>query len=536
MRTLHVLILSLILSLSALGIFYYKYARLEFPLTPDKTYNSWYIEARTNIAAGWRDAKGENPATLRLHIPPSNSNRFAIVEEKFVASGFGEEIDANRKDGNRIVTFSKRQIDRSEAIFYRAMVYELDSPADVAPPKVRPPVTSPYAPGNRPAPVVGPQVDPLLLAIDALVEEARARSADERTYVREIFKLVDGGGDDRLGVVNDTLQLRGDKIKLAQILIEANNIPTRTVHGVHLTTDQRNTRLQSWLDVFVEGNWHPVDPASHRFELEDKYLVWWYGNDPLYDAEGLRKMDVVLSVRQNTDNALTRAIWKSGEIADVLLKFSFYNLPLESQLLFQVLLMIPVGGVVIAVLRQIVGVKTFGTFMPVLVALAFRETGLFNGIALFVTIVALGLLVRAYFARLQLLLVPRLAAVLCVVVLILSLVAMVANNLNFNVGLSISLFPIVILTMTIERISLMWDEYGAKAAMKTSLGSLFSAIISYLVMYHPTLNHLFFAFPELLLIVLSLALLMGRYNGYKLTEYFRFKALQMELERKKKAG
>lgn len=535
MRTLHVLILSLLLTLGALGVFYYKYTRLEFPLTPDKTYNAWYIEARMNITAGWRNAKGENPATLKLHIPPSSSNTFAIVEEKFVASGFGEEIDANTRDGNRLATFSKRQIDRNEAIFYRALVYELDSPADAAKVTQRPPVTSPYAPGNRPGPAVGPQEDPVLVAIDAIVEEARARSADERSYVREIFKTVSNVGDDRIGIINDNLQLRGDRSLMAQILIEANNIPTRTVHGVHLTSDQRNTRLESWLDVFVEGGWQSIDPESYRFGLQDKYLVWWYGNDPLYTAEGTRKMDVILSVRQNTDKALTRAIWKSGDIADVLLKFSFYNLPLESQLLFQVLLMIPVGGLIIAVLRQIIGVKTFGTFMPVLVALAFRETGLANGIALFITIVALGLLVRAYFARLQLLLVPRLASVLTVVVLILSMVAMIANNMNLVMGLSISLFPIVILTMTIERISLMWDEYGAKTAMKTCIGSLASAIITYGVMSNEILNHLLFAFPELLLVVLSITLLMGRYNGYKLTEYFRFKALQMELERNKKA-
>lgn len=533
MRTLHVITLAILLTVTSLGIFYYKYATLEFPLTPDKTYNSWHIEARMKVTAGWRNAKGENPATLRVHIPPSNSNRFAIVEEKFVASGYGEEVDANAKEGNRLVTFSKRQIDRNEALFYQALIYELDSPAEITPPEIRPAVTSPYAKGNRAA-LNGAQEDPLLNAIDVLVDEARARSADERTYVREIFKIIEHSNDDRLGVIIDTLQLRNDPVQLAQILIEANNIPTRTVHGVHLTANQRNAHMQVWLDVFLEGKWESLDPISHRFGLEEKYLVWWYGNEPLLSSDGLRKLDVALSVRQNTDKALTRAIWKSGEIANLLLKFSFYNLPLESQLLFQVLLLIPVGGLVIAVLRQIIGVRTFGTFMPVLVALAFRETGLVNGIILFVTIVVLGLLVRAYFARLQLLLVPRLASVLTVVVLILSMVAMVANNMHLVMGLSISLFPIVILTMTIERISLMWDEYGAKTAMKTSLGSLFSAILSYLVMYQETLNHLFFAFPELLLIVLAITLLMGRYNGYKLTEYFRFKALQNELERSKK--
>ncbi|MBD0266062.1 MAG: hypothetical protein ICV78_26090, partial [Tolypothrix sp. Co-bin9] len=36
-------------------------------------------------------------------------------------------------------------------------------------------------------------------------------------------------------------------------------------------------------------------------------------------------------------------------------------------------------------------------------------------------------------------------------------------------------------------------------------------------------------FPELLLLVLALNILVGRYNGYKLIEYFRFRSLQRQL-------
>ena len=62
-------------------------------------------------------------------------------------------------------------------------------------------------------------------------------------------------------------------------------------------------------------------------------------------------------------------------------------------------------------LRQFVGVKTLGTFMPVLIGIAFRETALINGVLLFTLLVALGLALRFYLERLQLLLVPRLAVV-----------------------------------------------------------------------------------------------------------------------------
>jgi len=39
------------------------------------------------------------------------------------------------------------------------------------------------------------------------------------------------------------------------------------------------------------------------------------------------------------------------------------------------------------------------------------------------------------------------------------------------------------------------------------------------------LEHLIFTFPELLLVVLALVLLAGRYTGYRLLELSRFKAL-----------
>lgn len=60
------------------------------------------------------------------------------------------------------------------------------------------------------------------------------------------------------------------------------------------------------------------------------------------------------------------------------------------------MIMIPIGVLVILILRNLIGLQTLGTFTPVLIALAFRETGLQWGIALFTVITALGLSLRSY--------------------------------------------------------------------------------------------------------------------------------------------
>ncbi len=211
------------------------------------------------------------------------------------------------------------------------------------------------------------------------------------------------------------------------------------------------------------------------------------------------------------------------------MEYSLLNLPLATQRVFRVLVLVPIGALIISVLHQMIGLQTFGTFTPILIALAFRETGLIVGIPLFVLVVIIGLVIRAYLDKLQLLIVPRLAAILTATVLTIGVLAIILQRFGINLGLSISLFPIVILAMLIERAALSWEESGAKETIIAALGTVFVAVIGYLCVINPYVQHLAFTFPELLLLVLGINILVGRYNGYKLTEYFRFKSMQKQL-------
>jgi hypothetical protein len=161
----------------------------------------------------------------------------------------------------------------------------------------------------------------------------------------------------------------------------------------------------------------------------------------------------------------------------------------------------------------------------VLIGIAFRETALLNGVLLFSLLVALGLALRFYLERLQLLLVPRLAVVLIFIVMTMAGFAVLMAETNTAMGLSISLFPMVILTMTIERMSIVWEETSAGEAIKQGVGSLAAAALTYLAMTNSHAEYLMYRFPELLLVLMGLCVLMGRYTGLRLSELWRFKAL-----------
>ena len=205
--------------------------------------------------------------------------------------------------------------------------------------------------------------------------------------------------------------------------------------------------------------------------------------------------------------------------------YSLLRLPVQVQAVYGVMLLVPVGAFLIVLLRNVIGVKTFGTFLPVLVALSFRETKLLAGIVLFVLVVGVGVGLRFLLDRLRLLLVPRLVAVLILVVLALLWISILSYQLGLEVGLSVALFPLVILTIAIERMSIVWEEVGAAEAIQQGVGTLIVAAISYQIMSLDSVEYLVVVFPEVLLILLALVLLLGRYTGYRLFELFRFRGL-----------
>ena len=64
--------------------------------------------------------------------------------------------------------------------------------------------------------------------------------------------------------------------------------------------------------------------------------------------------------------------------------------------------------------------------------------------------------------------------------------------------------------------SILWEEEDGKEALTQGGGSLLVASVAYLLMNNRLVEHLTFSFPELLLAILAIILLLGNYTGYSL--------------------
>ena len=515
MKRTQLLIIVGALIAAALGIFSYKVTRLGFPVVPNLDSDTWTIEAKVSFRG-----RGD-PVTLRLALPNSEG-QFTVVDETFVASGFGVETDTT--ETGRQAVFERRAQDGSAVLFYSAKLIAVDQrySSDDRP---TPEAVSDYRRSERRR-AIQENATPLLVALDSILTEALEKSAGERSFITQLARLSADESDDRISTIIEggppEISNASDRLVF---LLNAAGTPARHVQGIILDTDTRQAPLTTWVEYWLGETWVSANGTTAEPLNDARTLPIVYDRQPIVDGDGFNRVGVSWSVARNFESQLSRAMERGSEFAPWVNATSLLSLPIDLQLVFRVLLLIPLGALIIVILKQVIGMPAFGTFMPVLIALAFRETQLFTGIALFTGIVAVGLLLRAYFNQLQLLLVPRLAAVLIIVTFVMMFIALAGEAMGIQTGLSISLFPLVIITMTIERMSLTWEEDGAKEAMKKALGSLAGAIPAYYILTSEYIEHFAIVFPELLLIVLAAVLMLGRYTGYKVTEYFRFKVL-----------
>jgi len=175
-------------------------------------------------------------------------------------------------------------------------------------------------------------------------------------------------------------------------VLAAARIPARMIRGVILQDQQRRVEPTPWLEVHDGDRWRYFNPNTGSEGLPNHYLIWWRGNQPLVRVEGGSNVEVNFAVQKNFLDALAIAEQRAEMEESLLVDFSLFSLPIQTQAVYSVLLMIPIGALIMVVMRNMIGIDTFGTFMPVLIALSFRETRLFWGVILFTLLVALGLL------------------------------------------------------------------------------------------------------------------------------------------------
>lgn len=491
-----------LLLVMGLGQAIHRHYVYEVPWVPGTDKSIWSIEARVQF-----DARGDAVA-VNLRRPVDQAG-FSVLDESGASPGYGLNfIDHN---GLPTAQWTVREADGRQTLFYRAEVLERDSgpgsyEEDPPPSLRRPSWQEPYA-----------------TAVDAVLEQAVSLSADPFSLTRQLvrqFSSADRAQNEQLLLENYGRQ---NLANLLADLLQTHGIPATTAYGLLLEDGRRRQSLRPLLRVWSgdQSEVFPLTLAANERELP--LLLWQPTRGFVLEVTGGSGSDLSFSMLRSELTNYGQLAGALGE-ADDWLGFSIHALPIEEQAMFKTILLLPIGALVVCLLRILVGIRTSGTFMPVLIALAFIETSLVTGLVGFLLVVAVGLMIRSYMSHLNLLLVARISAVIITVITIIALFSIFSYRVGLTEGLKITFFPMIILSWTVERMSILWEEEGWREVAIQGSGSLLTAVAAYLAMTSPWIRHLSFNFIGLQFVALAIIMMLGSYSGYRLLELRRFSA------------
>ena len=256
-------------------------------------------------------------------------------------------------------------------------------------------------------------------------------------------------------------------------------------------------------------------------DLEDSELVWDATLSAMAQKRPVTEMMGERGVEFSTvdDSDLAEIPAYREAVSDTIIKVSESNIPLET---LKLVLLLPFAATIVAIFRNIVGMKTYGVFGPAIMSTAFLSSGLVVGLILFTVLLATGVFARRLIERMNLMMVPRLAILLTMCCMVMAAAISIGIKMDTQYLARLTVFPLIIMAMIIENFMKTTVEKGLSDALNICFSTVIVSIACFIVVSNPTLQVIVMTHPEILLLVVGLNIWIGKWKGLRLVEYLRF--------------
>lgn len=515
--TKELLIAALIVAVTGAMIAYKVFA-LGYSMTTLEEEDGYYIRLMMEVKGNGRNCE------VKLALPIS-SDRQAIRQEKQVGDPFRYTISQER-----IGRWYAKNLDGNHTITYtclaqtQARKYAMPEGQDI-------PTTYTMKLWDELAPEERTQVrDPLIVEKAAQLMPASMKIKDAVEAVfnycqRDIRYLEVRGATDAVTALKLQEASCNGKVRLMVALLRARGIPARMANGVILERSRKRT-THAWCEAYIIDQWVPFCPTNDYFAtIPETYLELAKGDVAVITRTRNIGFDwkwIINHQLNHREKAVLSNVDHPLNVLRAWTSLKDYHVSLD---LIMVILMIPIAATVVSFARNVIGLVPFGTFMPALVAVAFRDTGFLLGALMFTTVIVVAGFVNWLLMKLRLLHIPRLTIIITVVVLAILGLSIVCLRFGITSGAAVSLFPMAILSLTSERFTMMLILDGWKEATKRLIVTFIVSSLCFLVINWSFVQLLLAAYPELLLVNISINLVIGSWTGLRLVELKRFRFL-----------
>ncbi len=498
-------ILALVLFALTISIVAYRILWLKYPVLPTIPGQVWQVSFEARIRPEKREA------VIAIALPAEQAER-VLIEERVTSDTLNFNLFP--EGVNRIGLWSGTSDKEVVIITYKGAL--------LLRPTRFPASQNPTLSSNVPA---------ITHEEEAFMERfsARLKTLDSQQRFKTVASVTGGRQEESLSRedidILHKMEKKHGRSGALLILFRAAGLPAHAVSGLLLAKGIQKSPA-TWVEAWEGQKWQSLDTQTGKIYTDPAmHLALAMADTPVVQVTKGQVLDTRWSMERQIMSKWRLHFERIKRSQHLIDKWSFFSIPEEFQNVFRILLLVPVGALMICLLRNVIGFPTFGIFMPVLLALAFRSTGLPYGLGIFASVVLIGYAARRGLDRLRLLLVPRLSVLLTLVIICFGLFALIGGKLSIRALMGVGLLPIVILAMSIERFFILIEESGVGEALRTAAGTVAVAVITFIIIQWEPLQLTFFIYPELLFAVAGLQVLLGRYTGYRVSELFRFKAV-----------
>lgn len=189
-------------------------------------------------------------------------------------------------------------------------------------------------------------------------------------------------------------------------------------------------------------------------------------------------------------------------------------------------LLLPLLATVVAFVRHVVGLPSIGLFVPIALSITFVATGITAGTILLLSILFGATFAKMFLKRIKMMQLPKVALSMFVVAWFIFLTLTFSAKAGILVVRQLSIFPVLLLILLSERVVELQVERSARETITLTSVTVLLGILGFYILTFEPFRNIVLLYPEITLLLIPANILIGRYFGLRLTEYYRFSPIR----------
>lgn len=189
------------------------------------------------------------------------------------------------------------------------------------------------------------------------------------------------------------------------------------------------------------------------------------------------------------------------------------------------ILLAPILALIVSFVRIIIGLSTFDMWVPIALAFVFVAIGVTVGMLVLGVILLASYASKVSLKGVRIMFYPKRSLSILFLSIFVLIALMLALTFGFDRIASVSIFPILVLMLLGDTIVSAQLTKSGSETLSITFTTILLGLVGYSLAVSGSVRDILLLYPEIVLLTIPLNLLIGRYFGLRVVEYFRFNNL-----------